>query len=300
MEPQILFQHYGGDTNNGFPVIHTPVCHTPLGTPYLSKPGVVMVARTQGDLTGLAGFLNGYAGFDTYLDDPVPLPQSAQVCKVAGQLCYMSFGEKRTTNAHAEPYFANLKASGHGSVLEHASFSLLLYGVSRSVTHELVRHRAGVAISQQSQRYVSGKVLRFVERPEYALSEALHDLFLKRIDRAASEYEHLASSLLERQNDGVPILSAEARTDQRKKVRQTARSMLPNETEAPILVTGNVRAWRHILEMRGSPHAETEIREMAVRVFLCLCQADPILFSDYVLEQLPDGTMSVSTVFEKV
>jgi len=251
----------------------------------------------------MAGFLAGFdpsLHFTEYLDDPTRLPDGAQLCKVAGQVCYMSFGRKRTYNEHAERYFNNLKSSGHGSVFEHATFSLLLYGISRSVTHELVRHRAGFGFSQLSQRYVSGRMLRFVERPEYQQDEDLHNQFLERIERAASEYAALTNRLLEMQQAGVSILSAEARTDLRKKVQQTARSVLPNETEAPIVVTGNARAWRHVIEMRASAHAETEIRELAVRIFLCLRLADPVLFGDYTIEQLPDGTYTAKTEFEKV
>ncbi len=86
----------------------------------------------------------------------------------------------------------------------------------------------------------------------------------------------------------------------RKKVRQAARSVLPNETEAPIVVTGNARTWRHFIEMRASEHAEIEIRALAVRVFLCLHQLDPVLFGDYALETLKDGTYAVSTEYRKV
>jgi thymidylate synthase (FAD) len=143
-------------------------------------------------------------------------------------------------------------------------------------------------------------MLRFVERPEYQQDEDLHNQFLERIERAASEYAALTNRLLEMQQAGVSILSAEARTDLRKKVQQTARSVLPNETEAPIVVTGNARAWRHVIEMRASAHAETEIRELAVRIFLCLRLADPVLFGDYTIEQLPDGTYTAKTEFEKV
>ena len=181
------------------------------------------------------------------------------------------------------------------SVLEHANFNFLLYGISRSVTHELVRHRAGAAISQISQRYVCGGVLRFVERPEYQEDEELHRLFEERADRAAAEYETMAERLLERQEGGASTLTADYKTDARKKVQQTARSLLPNETEAPMVFTGNVRALRHIIEMRADAHAESEIRNLALRLFLCLRTADPILFGDYELEELPDGTYTVST-----
>ena len=209
--------------------------------------------------------------------------------------CYASFGPRRTKNENAGSYFERLTSAGHGSVLEHANFSFLLYGISRSVTHELVRHRAGAAFSQISQRYVSDSVLRFVERPEYQEDEELHRLFEERADRAAAEYEGMAERLLGRQGEGQAMLSADQKTDARKKVQQTARSLLPNETEAPMVFTGNVRALRHIVEMRADAHAESEIRALALRLFLCLRTADPILFGDYELGDLPDGTVTVST-----
>lgn len=290
-------------TQAGYPFIASPICHTTQGTPYLKVPGVTLLARPQVSLEGMSDFLEGFGdelNFSQYLQDPTPLAHGAQLCKTAGQLCYASFSPKRTYNANAERYFQNIIESGHGSVLEHANFTLLFYGISRSVTHELVRHRAGVGFSQLSQRYVSGRVLRFVERPEYQNNSQLHARFERRIDFLAEEYEALAEALLVEQKAGSEILSADERTDLRKKVQQAARSALPNETEAPIVVTANVRAWRHIIEMRANPHAETEIREMAFRAYLCLAHTEPLLFGDYNIERLPDGTYGVSNVHPKV
>src|SRR5579884_2875786 len=135
---EILFQELNGRDTNGFPVIDSHVHTSPGGVLYLVQPGVVLLARPSLEMGTLAGFLH----------DPTSLPDGAQLCKVAGQVCYMSFGPKRTFNAQADRYFNNLKSSGHGSVLEHANFSFLLYGISRSVTHELIRHRAGFSYSQ--------------------------------------------------------------------------------------------------------------------------------------------------------
>ena len=262
-----------------------------------------MLAKPSVNIANLGDFLDGFAPelqFAQYLDDPTALPPAAQLCKTAGQVCYMSFAPKRTYNADAARYFRNIMESGHGSVLEHANFTFLFFGISRSVTHELVRHRAGMAFSQVSQRYVSGRVLRFVERPEYAGDEALHGAFERRIDLAAQEYEEIAQRLLAQQKSGSELLSADAKTDLRKKVQQAARSVLPNETEAPIVVTGNVRAWRHFLEMRANPHAEIEIRALAFRAYQCLVAVEPLLFGDYRAISLPDGTQSVETDFRKV
>src|SRR5579859_6855603 len=118
----------------GFPRIVAPAEATPAGTPYLRSPGVALLARPQVSMGGLADFLGGFAPdlrFPQYLDDPTLLSPAAQVCKAAGQLCYASFGPKRTLNADAARYFRNIKESGHGSVLEHACFTFLFYGISR-------------------------------------------------------------------------------------------------------------------------------------------------------------------------
>ena len=297
-----LFAKLGGEIKDGFPAIHSPAHRTATGTYYLSSPGVVLFAKPQTNVAGLSGFLEGFdpdLGFPAYVDDPTELPDSSQLTKTSGQICYASFGERRTTNENAAAYFERLISAGHGSVLEHASFSFLLYGISRSVTHELIRHRAGTGFSQISQRYVSGAVLRFVERPEYQEDEELHRLFEERVDSAAAGYEEMAERLLQRQEEGAGLLSAEHRTDARKKVQQTARSLLPNETEAPMVFTGNVRALRHIVEMRADEHAESEIRALALRLFACLAVTDPILFGDYRVQELPDGTHTVSTEHRK-
>jgi thymidylate synthase (FAD) len=171
-----------------FPAQFPEVHRTPKGTPYLREPGVVLLSKPDTDIQGMRGFLSEFEQgleFSDYLEDPTDIDDGAQLVKAAGQVCYASFGPKRTKNDEASKYLGHIKESGHGSVLEHANYSLLLYGVSRSLTHELVRHRAGFAFSQLSQRYVSGKVLRFVERPEYQKDELLHRRFLSRIAAAA-------------------------------------------------------------------------------------------------------------------
>ncbi len=285
------------------PKIDVPVFHTPAGVPYLKGPGAIMIARPMVDLSGMKNFLDGYdpaLSFSLYLDDPDELPPAEALTKVAGQLCYLSFGPKRSTNARAQGYFENIKASKHGSVLEHAVFSFVLYGVTRSVTHELVRHRAGTAISQVSQRYVDGTRLRFVEDIPFQLVGELHERFIRRIEYLHREYHEIADILMDQQSRGLSILSGDAKTDLRKKVQQTARECLPNETEAPICLSGNVRAWRHICEMRASEHADIKVRAALMNVFHCLRAEAPMLFEDYEVIKLPDGTEAVRTLHSKV
>ena len=303
MNAREIFEALRGRDASGFPAIDSEVFHTDAGTPYLQHAGVVMLAKPDVSTEGIRPFLEGFASeleFPGYLDDPTELPPASRLSKVAGQTCYASFGPKRTYNADAAKYFANQRSGGHGSVLEHATFSFLCYGISRSNTHEIVRHRAGTAYSQLSQRFVSGKVLRFVERPEYRNHPSLHKRFEERIDRAARDYEEIADELLALQDEGDALLDADRKTDKRKRVQQTARSVLPNESETILVMSANVRAWRHIVEMRTDAHAESEIRDLFFRIFLCLREAEPILFDDYVIEAFPDGTHGARTDWRKV
>jgi len=271
---------------------------TAQGTRYLKESGVVLIARPSVDLSELADFLEDFGFLDYLLD--WSLSPGAQLSKFMGQLCYMSFGPQRTWNKDADKYFVNVKSQKHGSVIEHPNYTFLLYGVPRSLTHEIVRHRAGFAFSQVSQRFVSGKTLRFVERPEYQNDETLHDMFEKRIDQSYQSYLYISDKLIEMQKSGNVIMSAELRTDLRKKVNQAARSVLQNETESPIGVTGNIRAWRHFIEARASEHAEVEIRALAMKVFHVLQSIEPLLFADYEIVHLADGTHAVRTEYRKV
>ena len=272
-------------------------------TAYLKNPGLALISKPDVDISGISDFLEGFPKdyeFIKYLKDLVKLPPAEKLTKVAGQTCYMSFGPKRTWNKDAQKYFDNIILSGHGSVMEHANFSFLIWGVSRSFTHEIVRHRAGCAYSQVSQRYVSGRVLRFVERAEYQKDKHLHQLFEERIDRAYKEYSKMADYLYSKQEKGDKILSGDEKTDLRKKVQQVSRSLLPNETEAPIVVTANARAWRHMINMRASNHAEVEIRNVFFNIYKILKEVSPMLFKDFKIVHLSDGTYSVKTGFPKV
>jgi thymidylate synthase (FAD) len=275
-----------------------PARRTRNGTPYLQEPGVVLLARPATSVAGLAGFLGDLnPEFADYLNDPTPLPPGTLLCKVAGQICYQSFGRRRTPNAQAAGYFANILEQGHGSVLEHANYTVLLYGVSRSLTHELVRHRH-LCFSQVSQRYVDA--VRFVERPEFQADPELHAAFEARIDAAARQYAELTEAMRARRAAAGGTFASLRRADQRKAVQQAARALLPNETEAPIVVTGNVRAWRHVIALRTSPHAEPEIRRALHRVWRVLVAEEPLLFGDYAEQPLPDGTTALRTPYPKV
>ena len=287
-----------------FPALHAPVFHTEDGTPYLREPGVALLAQTAFNPEGLRGFLEGFdpsLQFSEYLkDDWTGLQGGDAIAKVAGQLCYMAFGPGRTRNDQAGKYLDRIKQEQHGSVCEHANFSFLVYGIDRAVSHELVRHRAGLGFSQCSQRYTGPKTLRFVEPAEMQDNEELHAIFLEDIQDTRRRYERRVAKLIEKQGHNVQLLSGESKTELRKKVNQCARRVLTNETEAPMIVTANARAWRHVSEMRASKHADVAIRSMAMKAFQVVKQVAPLLFSDYEVEELPDGSTALDTKFRKV
>ena len=92
----------------------------------------------------------------------------------------------------------------------------------------------------------------------------------------------------------------ESRTDRRKAIRQAARSVLPNATETKIFVTANVRALRHFIEMRGAIYADTEIRYVSIEMLKLLQQEAPLLFQDFIIDDLPDGTQIATPQYSKV
>jgi len=214
------------------------------------------------------------------------------LAEIAGRICYMSFSKPRPGGNRV--YLDHIKEVGHGSVLEHAAWNFVFTGISRSLSHELVRHRAGVGISQLSQRYVDESIAEYVEPDCIADDPELHSLWLDAIAHAHQAYVKLVEGLANKFKDEPD------RTLRRKMARQAARSVLPNATETKIFWTANARALRHFIEMRASRHAEVEIRQLAVQVLTIMQKEAPHLFSDYELTPLPDGTFEATTRYRKV
>jgi thymidylate synthase (FAD) len=213
-----------------------------------------------------------------------------KLAEIAGRVCYMSYGKGRKTNRE---FVGHLIDVGHGSVLEHGVWNFLITGVSRSFTHELIRHRH-FSYSQLSQRYVDESESEFIEPDVIAADPELHATWCAAVEASRRAYDGLVAGLVER-FAGIP----EA-TLRRKMARQAARSVLPNATETKIFVTGNARALRHFLELRGSEHAEVEIRKVALAVLDIMRREAPSLFADYELRTLADGTSVIHTEHPKV
>ncbi len=204
-----------------------------------------------------------------------------KLSEIAGRMCYMSFAKPRPGGNAA--YLKNIIDVGHGSVMEHAVYNFILTGVSRSFTHELIRHRAGFGYSQLSQRYVDESACSFVEPEVIAQDPQLHALFLKTVGECQKAYIELTGKLAERIEAEHPDLS---KTDRRKMARQAARSVLPNATETKIFVTVNARALRHFFVLRANEHAEDEIRRVAIKMWEIVMGVSPHFFADFELREV--------------
>jgi len=215
-----------------------------------------------------------------------------RLAEFAGRLCYMS--QKNPAKRATRDYLENIKKQGHGSVLEHANYSLLLEGVSRSLTHELVRHRAGFAYSQLSQRYVDESEANFVVPPAIIGDQTLEGQWRTQIEEAQKSYVRLVEQLMERYGWVTD------KVHRRKMAREAARGVLPNSTETKIVVTANARAWRTMLELRSSEGAELEIRRCAVAILEMLSKESPAFFSDFEIYQAEDRRSAARISYHKV
>lgn len=254
----------------------------------IREPTIYVLGRQVIDQAELDRFLSDH-GVSWQTDTDV----AAEVlCETAGRVCYMSFARPRPGGNSV--YLGHIKEVGHGSVLEHAVWNFLFTGVSRSLTHELVRHRSGFGYSQLSQRYVDESVAEYVEPDVIANDPELHQIWSEAVSRCHKAYMTLAEKLQAKFTDEPD------RTARRKAARQAARSVLPNATETKIFVTANARAIRHFLEQRGARAAETEIRKLANSLLRVMQREAPNLFNDYREVPLPDGTFEIVTDFRKV
>jgi thymidylate synthase (FAD) len=203
---------------------------------------------------------------------------SAQA-EFAGRACYQSWQRPNPKTATNEGYLRNIISVGHFSVLEHSAVTFYITGVSRSFTHELVRHRH-LSYSQLSQRYVDESDTAFVIPP---LVEAADHL-------AYQAFTDSTEESLSRYNQLVEVLEEQFPDKPRKEIRQAARAVLPNATETKIVVTGNYRAWWEVIQLRATIHADVEIRAVFIEILRLLQVEAPHIFNHFVIRQLKDGS----------
>ena len=258
----------------------------------VTEPEIYVVGRQTLNQAEVQRFLDDHQT-EWLTDSEIP---GELIVELAGRTCYMAFGEKQFRKTNKD-YIGNLVNQGHGSVLEHAVWDLLITGVSRSLTHELVRHRSGTAFSQLSQRYVDESTADFIEPAVIAGDPELHAVWLRSIEASHAVYNELVEGLARRVQQQYPDLP---RTQRRKMAREAARSVLPNATETKVMFSANARELRWIITLRGGEGAEPEIRKLAVKLCWLMRQEAPNLFGDLEIVQLADGTEGVRAGHTKV
>ena len=191
-----------------------------------------------------------------------------ELVEFAGRSCYTSWKRPNPATATNEGYIANILKQGHFSVLEHASATFYVQGVSRALTHELIRHRH-LSYSQLSQRFVNeDREDDLVLPPAAEGDEEAMEVHWAAHEMAHSYYRSLVTIYTSR---GLP----------RKQAREAARAVLPNQQETKIVCTGNLRAWRDVIAKRNDPAADAEIQEFARQVLGHLKTIAPNSFQDF-------------------
>jgi thymidylate synthase (FAD) len=250
-----------------------------------TTPQVFLIARPSIDVEGMRAYLQAVGG-DSWLD----LREGEQGGPTAGELllefggraCYRSWEPGLNPNVSRirtdrQQYFANILRSGHGSVLEHANYSFALRNVSRVFTHELVRHRAGSAFSQESLRYVRLTDIGFRVPPAL---EPVREQVLSIVERL-EEFQVSAAKELGIDSDSVPF-------HVKKEVTSALRRLAPLGLSTDIVWTANVRTLRHVIEMRTAEGAEEELRSVFDTVARMMQTEAPNLFQDFVRQD--DGS----------
>ncbi|VVM89044.1 Flavin-dependent thymidylate synthase [Pseudomonas fluorescens] len=250
----------------------------------VSSPIVRSIAKSSIDFDAIQEFLDSEKMVWQRTTDS---KSSDDLVEFSGRICYMSFGQRQSPRSNQE-YILNLIDSGHGSVLEHASWTFIVSGVSRGFTHQLVRHRAGFSYSQLSQQYYDESDADFVAPPSLKKDSPLYKKWLQAMRSSVELYRELIAS--------AKILSISNSFSNKEKLRElrtTARSILPNAIETKLVFTANARALRHFLITRGAIEGDWEMRDVSSQILKIVKQDAPSLFQDFETITLSDGSSSV-------
>jgi thymidylate synthase (FAD) len=255
-----------------------------MGHMHETSPQVFLVARPSVDLDGVRAYLDSVGG-SSWLEMREAARDSLNdgelLAEFGGRMCYRSWEPGLNPNVtrirtDQEAYFANVLQSAHGSVLEHANYSFAFRNVSRVFTHELVRHRAGSAFSQESLRYVRLTDIGFRVPPAL---EPLRDQVISLVEQL-EEFQLSAAEQLDLDKGDMPFAV-------KKEITSALRRLAPIGLSTDILWTANVRTLRHVIEMRTAPGAEEELRLVFSDVAKKMKAEAPSLFQDFT--QSEDG-----------
>ena len=187
-----------------------------------------------------------------------------------GRLCYLSWGRPNQKTATNPKYLLNIENERHYSVIGHGHASFYVDEITRNCTHEMIRHK-WFTYSEVSQRYVDAEKFWFASHPGVrAYVEGFG---------SDNVQDHMLGSL--RLYHGIVEYLEQTQGYSHKKARQAARHVLPGGTETKILMSGNLRAWRDFLAQRLTPHADDEIRAVALEIYKIVKQEFPGSFWDF-------------------
>lgn len=246
-----------------------------------TTPQVELIARPSVDLDALERYLKTVGG-ESWLqmrkEQEDGLNPGQLLIEAAGRACYRSWEEGLNPNVKRirrdqKEYFLNLLRSGHGSVLEHSNYSFILWDISRVFSHELVRHRAGSAFSQESLRFV-----RLEEIP-FRIPEVLEPLRPQIISilETLDEFQISAAAHFGLDEKGVPF-------HDKKTITSALRRLAPEGVSTMIIWTANIRTLRHVIQARTDPGAEEELRFVFNKIGEIMLAEAPLLFGDFVVQ----------------
>lgn len=256
------------------------------------EPKVFLVGETRVIEDGLKAYLE-HVGAPNWSTDAVS--DSEKLSEVMGRLCYRSFEPGLNPNVTRvregnAPYLGHILEVGHGSVLEHPVLNFIFADVSRVFTHELVRHRAGSAFSQESLRFVRLDRLSAYVPMHIKESDEGMEIFTKTMEQLEEVQKKLAEAY---------AIEDEKKFDRKKKLTSAFRRVAPIGLATTIGWSCNFRSLRHVIEMRTEPSAEEEIRLVFGKVYDLIKDRYPAILGDYEAEMV-DGFPWVRTTHRKV
>jgi thymidylate synthase (FAD) len=260
------------------------------------QPHVYLIGETKIDFPQLREMLSALGGA-TALDWLSKTESSSKsegelLTEVAGRICYKSFGVGLNPNItkirkDSREYIENTLAKGDGSIFEHSSCTFAFLNVSRVFTHELVRHRVGVAISQESLRYVRPTSLGFWLPPE--------------LQDKKGEVKAIVESIEENYRGLEAAYNwDEMNFEVKKRITSALRRVAPDGMSTSIIWTANHRTIRHVIAMRTDESAEVEIRYVFDKVARIMKDRFPLIYQDFEPTDLPDRTRTWRPKYNKV
>lgn len=233
-------------------------------------------------------------------------PQPEKVIAMAAKLCYSPVGvdeiEENLSDESVEKFLNVLINMGHESPLEHVSFTFGIEGISRSCSHQIVRHRIA-SFSQQSQRYVKLDQFEYIIPPQIEKIEEAKKIFIQSMKKDQEDYDKLVDILFEKKykkliEEGKS--EKEAKSQGEKIAIEDARYVFPNACETKMVFTINTRSLYNFFEHRCCERAQWEIRELATQMLKEVKTVAPILFKNCgpkcVKGPCPEGKMSCGEI----